>query len=263
MVFKVIYDMAVKNGAASTASTTELEQKQIWIEIVEVLEAEPVEGKPDTYHTNGHGIISKKATMKILRDVFGGKSRGSSRMLVFDKARLQKLEKAYIIKDIEVKVKRGSNSSSSSAADADGLDSYTSTTSFSNAVKNEGSLQIGTDGTDGTHSANVTHIIQQVNDPNSLQTPQETSEDNSSSAKKIVNISTENEPKQSGSSNDLSHASHASQFECYHCCDFQSTDNKEDYERHAVLKHPRKPAYPCKIDLERLGIKAQGKSWET
>jgi hypothetical protein len=265
MLFKVIYDMAVKNAAAAAAaSTTELEQKEIWIEIVDALEAEPVESKPDTYHTNGHGIISKKATMKILRDVFGGKSprrHGSSRMLVFDKARLEKLEKAYIIKDIEVKVKRGSISSSSSA-DAAGLDSYTSTTFLSNVVKNEESLQNGTDGTDGTHSEDATHIIQQVDDPNSLQIPQETSENNSGSAKEIVNISTENESKQSGRSKDLSHASHASQFECYHCGNFQSTDNK-DYERHVVLNHPSKPAYPCKMDLERHpGMKAQGKSWE-
>ncbi len=256
--------MAIKSIAAATAPTTELEQKQIWIEIVEALEAEPVEGKPDTYHTNGHGIISKKATMKILRDVFGGKSprhHGSSRMLVFDKARLEKLEKAYVIKDIEVKVKRGSNSSSS-VADADGLDNYTSTTFLSNASKNEGSIQIGTDGTDGTHSRDATHIIQQINSPNSSQIPNETGEDNSSSAKEIVNISAENESEQCAHSKDLSHASHASQFECYHCGSFQSTDNKEDYERHVVLKHPGKPAYPSNASLARLGIEGKGKQWE-
>ena len=56
-------------------------------------------------------------------------------------------------------------------------------------------------------------------------------------------------------------------FECYYCKDC-STDNVIDYERHVVLTHMpspsdvNHPAYPCKADLERLGLKAQGKYWE-
>jgi hypothetical protein len=28
------------------------------------------------------------------------------------------------------------------------------------------------------------------------------------------------------------------------------------------LTHPKRPAYPSKVDLERLGIHGQGKRWE-
>ena len=35
-----------------------------------------------------------------------------------------------------------------------------------------------------------------------------------------------------------------------------------NYERHVVNKHPEKRACTCKPDLERLGLKSQGKSWE-
>jgi hypothetical protein len=48
---------------------------------------------------------------------------------------------------------------------------------------------------------------------------------------------------------------------CYYCKDCQ-TNNEADYERHVVLKHLNKPAYPCKLDLERLRIKTQGRRWE-
>jgi proteasome lid subunit RPN8/RPN11 len=51
------------------------------------------------------------------------------------------------------------------------------------------------------------------------------------------------------------------EFECYYCNHYK-TNVKQDYERHVVLKHSGKPCYPSKVDLERLGLKAQGKSWD-
>jgi hypothetical protein len=50
-------------------------------------------------------------------------------------------------------------------------------------------------------------------------------------------------------------------FKCYHCDNFQ-TNSEGDYERHVILNHPRKPCYPSKPDLERLGLKGMGKKWE-
>jgi len=52
---------------------------------------------------------------------------------------------------------------------------------------------------------------------------------------------------------------HESNICCYYCS--YQTINKQEYERHVVLKHPRKPAYPGKADMERLSPK--GNSWET
>lgn len=50
-------------------------------------------------------------------------------------------------------------------------------------------------------------------------------------------------------------------YSCYYCQDFQTTI-KRDYEHHVIIVHPRKPAYPCKVDLYRLAIEANGKEWE-
>jgi hypothetical protein len=48
-------------------------------------------------------------------------------------------------------------------------------------------------------------------------------------------------------------------FPCYYC-DYHS-NVKDDYERHVVLKHPGKLAYPGKAYLERLGIEPKGKMY--
>jgi hypothetical protein len=48
---------------------------------------------------------------------------------------------------------------------------------------------------------------------------------------------------------------------CYHCNNFQ-TNNHDYYENHMARNHYRLPAYPSAADLERHGLKAQGRSWE-
>ena len=52
-------------------------------------------------------------------------------------------------------------------------------------------------------------------------------------------------------------------FECYHSgCDFHTNDEK-DYHRHAAQKHAGIPVlYPTRAELEKYGLKPQGKSWE-
>jgi hypothetical protein len=49
-------------------------------------------------------------------------------------------------------------------------------------------------------------------------------------------------------------------FSCYYC-DF-NTNSKDDYEKHIVVYHPKKPGYPNLEDLKKSGLKPQGKSWE-
>jgi hypothetical protein len=66
-----------------------------------------------------------------------------------------------------------------------------------------------------------------------------------------------------------SHPSHPSPtefrglFKCYHPgCDFQTNDEK-DYERHGALKHLENPLlYPSRYEIEKHGLKPQGKEWE-
>jgi hypothetical protein len=50
-------------------------------------------------------------------------------------------------------------------------------------------------------------------------------------------------------------------FECYYCDTFQ-TDIKKDYESHVLLRHPGKPCYPSKADLDKFELDAKGKDWE-
>jgi hypothetical protein len=55
---------------------------------------------------------------------------------------------------------------------------------------------------------------------------------------------------------------HTFRFQCYYCDSFKTNSN-DDYERHVVRKHGQgHPCYPSKVDLEKLGLKMQGKSWE-
>jgi hypothetical protein len=52
------------------------------------------------------------------------------------------------------------------------------------------------------------------------------------------------------------------EFQCYYCDSF-NTNSNDYYEDHTIMKHgQRHPCYPSKADLEKLGLKPQGKSWE-
>ena len=52
-------------------------------------------------------------------------------------------------------------------------------------------------------------------------------------------------------------------YSCYYCDSFK-TNSEGDYKSHVIHKHGLgHPCYPSKADLEKLGLKAQGKSWET
>ena len=55
------------------------------------------------------------------------------------------------------------------------------------------------------------------------------------------------------------------EYYCYCCyyCDSFKTNSEDDYKSHVIHKHGiGHPCYPGKADLEKLGLKAQGKSWE-
>jgi hypothetical protein len=41
-------------------------------------------------------------------------------------------------------------------------------------------------------------------------------------------------------------------FKCYYC--YYETDIEREYERHVVLRHSGKLAYPSEIDLEKMGL---------
>jgi hypothetical protein len=59
-----------------------------------------------------------------------------------------------------------------------------------------------------------------------------------------------------------SNSKEAYYYQCYHCDAFK-TNNEADFERHNVVSHPGKGAYPNKAEIEKRGLKPQGKPWET
>jgi hypothetical protein len=50
-------------------------------------------------------------------------------------------------------------------------------------------------------------------------------------------------------------------YSSYYCCDFHTTI-EDDYKRHVAAKHPKHTGFPNKADIEKRGLKPQGKDWE-
>ena len=68
----------------------------------------------------------------------------------------------------------------------------------------------------------------------------------------------------SDNGNDILHTLHGppSDFPtvCYYCK--YKPNSKDRYEQHIVLKHNHCVAYPNKAEIEKRGLKPQGKEWE-
>jgi hypothetical protein len=62
--------------------------------------------------------------------------------------------------------------------------------------------------------------------------------------------------------NGINYSNNSCLFECYYCDEFSGTDYKIDYEKHVVLEHPNKLAYPSIVDLKKRDISPKGKEWE-
>jgi hypothetical protein len=124
------------------------------------------------------------------------------------------------------------------------------------------------DVTDMTDVGLDRHLSEQSNDNKMDDSGQESQNVHDKTTEDIENITSDQNDEPANSSEQASQASHVSpkqkqkEYSCYYCDDFQPTNNVEDYERHVINKHPKKRSYPTKVELERLGLKAQGKNWE-
>jgi len=49
---------------------------------------------------------------------------------------------------------------------------------------------------------------------------------------------------------------------CYYCKEVFNGIGKQDYERHVLQKHPKKPCYPGLADFVKYRLERQGMSWE-
>jgi hypothetical protein len=77
----------------------------IWNTIKDILPGSPIPNKPQSYDSTEFGILSQKEIVQTLTEVFGAeRSRDkSSRKLVFDPSKLDRLGKIYDL-DVEVKL---------------------------------------------------------------------------------------------------------------------------------------------------------------
>jgi hypothetical protein len=50
-------------------------------------------------------------------------------------------------------------------------------------------------------------------------------------------------------------------FRCYYCNVF-ITDSKQHYLNHGAIKHPHKPMFPTKAEIQKYGLQSQGRRWE-
>jgi hypothetical protein len=87
----------------------EIESKSIWETLTdpEILPGAFIPNKPLSYDSTDFGPISQKQVIEMCKDVFGAvkaKHHGSSRRLLFDKRKLDRLANIYEL-DLEIKVK--------------------------------------------------------------------------------------------------------------------------------------------------------------
>jgi hypothetical protein len=86
--------------------TYELESNLIWNTIKDTLQGKEIPYRPQSYDSVEFGVISQKEITQTLREVFGDntpkKRHGNSRVLVFDKLKLDKLSKIYDIDKVQV-----------------------------------------------------------------------------------------------------------------------------------------------------------------
>jgi Bifunctional DNA primase/polymerase, N-terminal len=214
-----------------------VESSLIW-NTVKDTPGSPIPNRPQSYDSTEFGVLSQKEIVQTLSDVFGAeRSRDkTSRKLVFDPSKLDKLGKIY---DLDVEVK------------------------------------LVTHMTHMTHVGLDMHLQEQPGGKEINISKQENTNISNKRPENNENTVAQGDEKGSQSSTDVSQASHVSptaaeqrepdllfEFQCYYCDSFKTNSN-DYYEGHTVMKHGQgHPCYPSKADLEKLGLKAQGKSWE-
>ena len=87
-------------------------------------------------------------------------------------------------------------------------------------------------------------------------------DDPNESIQKMANYKTPSHPSHTSHTKKLVKSRIESTFDCYYCNDFH-TFAEDEYISHGVIRHPGKPMFPSKADIERHNLKSQGKSWET
>ena len=198
--------------------------KRVWEFIKQNIEGEAFGS--DEYHIADHTLYRTTIT-KLLEDKFGAEVEHARKgnKVIFKPEKLQRIQKSY---DIDVNIKttlkcEGSEGSEGSRENAPlPVGENTDKTVENSGKEKEDNVHISRN--QGIETSEI---------PNAF--PQEPSHP--------------------------SHPSPSFQYKCYHCDNFQ-TNNRDFYEHHGSREHFTKPIFPTKTEIEKYGLKPQGKEWE-
>jgi hypothetical protein len=214
----------------------EFASRYLWDYIKSNLQGEETPTKPLSYESLEFGTISQREISQSYEHVFGAKTKkvNGIRMLLFDLTKLQRLSRIYDL-DVNIKILRdGEGEQEDSSSEKSG--------SPGSDRSDLGSLGLGK------------HMIDDVT--TSVNQPDGNYGSLISNRENIAN----NDHAYSQDPTNVTHPT-LTLYTCYHCESFH-TDSQNDYERHMAKKHFKLPAYPSMADLQRHGLKAQGKDWE-
>jgi hypothetical protein len=234
ILIPVIIDLIEDNG-------NEVSSNVIWNYVTENLEGQFPYGSTNEYHVSEH-ILYRNTITKILEDKFGAEPPKHTRrgnVVIFNLDKLRKIQKSYESDtDIKIETRRknvleceGSEGSEGSWENASLSNSHKPTENLNNSGNNEEYTPASTQNTILKEPERPQAFLQDPSHPSHPSLP---------------------EPR------GLFH-----NFKCYHPnCKF-TTDDQKEYERHGGLKHLENPLlYPSRYEIEKYGLKPQGKEWE-
>jgi hypothetical protein len=209
----------------------------LWESITQSIDGVYNPNTPHIYETLDYGPIYRNTFTNVICDKFGAirDRRGKTRTLTFDIDKVHKTGAVYNGRENKI------NLVLLEQHIVDSYDSNDSITEVLNPPNEETYVKNGEN--EGKSTNNIPN-----NQLNPLNPRLEESQKDPSSSLELSELS-------------CRHDQNLEEFSCYYCCGFQ-TNSEEQYMRHCAIKHPKKPFQPTKADLERHGLKAQGKSWE-
>lgn len=217
LIYPILVNAIPKYGFTIDAS-------QIWEEIIESLEGEKDNDKPNIFYSADYGPIYRNRITKLICDKFGGEMRHkrNGNVITFDPDYLAKVGKIYDdTKGIKTKLIDGDS--------CDACDPL-----------------IG----------NAPGLVRSSIDKNyeKLSTDLEANNDN---------IANKKGPYLPGDESHGSHGSlEEYPSTCYYCDEYFDGKGKEVYEKHVIIKHPKMPCYPGLPDIELYSLTPKGMKWE-
>lgn len=221
---RIIKDLVMNDGNGKV----EFASRYLWDYIKANLQGEESPAKPLSYESLEFGTITQREISQTYEHVFGAKTKkvNGVRILSFDLTKLQRLSRIYDL-NINIKVLKDGEAEEDSSSEKSG--------------------SVGSDWTD----VGIPRYTK-----SSINGPQKLAERTNSERESTP----DNGPVDSLDVSNVTHPN-LTLFSCYHCEGFD-TDSRDDYESHMAKKHFKLPAYPSIADLQRHGLKAQGKDWE-